>query len=307
VAGGVVSVTDVSDEEYGGEACRRVICCEEARRVDVHACREALWHVVDVAGARPVVVFSVFKRFLSVNGFSVRLVWGSPDMPRNVFRTPGPLSCGLECQRMLGVADLRALGFECPDSEPSMSLLMSSSCHAMLVDGVENGERRVDGWDAEDPAVLAELFVEWELSQDDESSVVPLDWALERFGAQAIVMYLLGSRYGELLPPIHEGLAIARAHVDRVREALAGTIPGEPSPSRLACHREAFEGALCDDLDTPTAFLCLFDWIREAGSVRCGVGDRDLRAMLWMIGMTLPPAEAHSDMPSASPARPRRS
>jgi hypothetical protein len=208
---------------------------------------------------------------------------------------------------MLGVSDLCALGFERPDSEPSMSLLMSSSCHAMLVDGVENGERRVDGWDADDPAVLAELFVEWELSQDDESSVVPLDWALERFGAQAIVMYLLGSRYGELLPSIHEGLAMARAHVDRVREAIARMIPGEPSPSRLACHREAFEGALCDDLDTPTAFLCLFDWIREAGSVRCGVGDRDLRAMLWMIGMTLPPAGAHRDTPSTSPVRPRRS
>jgi cysteinyl-tRNA synthetase len=95
--------------------------------------------------------------------------------------------------------------------------------------------------------------------------------------------------------------------MDRVREALARTIPGEPSPSRLVCHREAFEEALSDDLDTPTAFLCLFDWIREARSVRSGVGDRDLRAMLWMIGMTPPPAGARSDMPSASPARRRRS
>ncbi len=307
MVGGVVSVTDVSDDEYGGEACRRVICRQEARRVDVHACREVHWHAVDVAGARPIVVFSVLKRFLSANGFSVRLVWGRPDMRRNVFRTPGPSCCGFERQQMLGVADLRALGLDRPDSEPSMSRWTGPSCHAALVNGMEDGERWVDGWDARDPAVLAELFVEWELAQDDESSVVPLDWALERFGAQAIVMYLLGSRYGELLPSIHEGLAMAGAHVDRVREALARTIPGEPSPSRLACHREAFEEALSDDLDTPTAFLCLFDWIREARSVRSGVGDRDLRAMLWMIGMAPPPAGAHSDMPSTSPARRRRS
>jgi hypothetical protein len=106
-------------------------------------------------------------------------------------------------------------------------------------------------------------------------------------------MYLLGSRYGELLPSIHEGLVLARAHVDRVCEALARTFPGEPSPSRLACHREAFEEALADDLDSPTAFLCLFDWIREAGSMRSGVGDRDLRAMLWMIGMARPGGARH--------------
>jgi hypothetical protein len=307
VAGGAVSVTDVSDDEYGGEACRRVICREETRRVDIHACREAHWHAVDVAGARPVVVFSVFKRFLSANGFSVRLSWGRPDIRINVFRAPRPLFCELERPQMLEVADLRALGFERPDSEPSMGRWASSPCHAELVNGVESGERWTHGWDERDPAVLAELFVEWETAQDDESAVVPLDLALEAFGAQAIVMYLLGSRYGELLPPIHEGLEMARAHVDRVREALAGTIPGEPSPGRLACHREAFEAALSDDLDTPTAFLCLFDWIHEAGSMRSGAGDSDLRAMLWMIGIASPPAGAHRDMPSAPPARRRRS
>ncbi len=121
-----VSITDVSDDEYGGEACRRVICREETRRVDVHACREAHWHAVDVAGARPAVVFSVFKRFLSANGFSVRLSWGRPDIRINVFRAPRPLFCELERPQMLEVADLRALGFERPHSEPSMGRWASS-------------------------------------------------------------------------------------------------------------------------------------------------------------------------------------
>lgn len=297
MAGGVVSVTDVSDDEWG-EARRRVISLEEARRLEIHAGREAHCHVEDVAGARPVVALSVLKRLLLANGFSVKLVWGTPDA-RHASRHPEPLLPELERRQMLGAEDLRALGFDGPDSEPPPDRWMSSPCHATLVNADKVGERDVRERDVEDhvdgeedddehavdEAMLAELYVEWEGVRECASLQVPLDEGLERFGAQTIVMYLLGGRYGELLSPIDHGLAMAAAHVGRIREALASAIPGKRSPPALTCHREAFEQALADDLDTPTAFLCLFDWIRETRGMRSGVGDRDLRAMLWMIGL----------------------
>jgi hypothetical protein len=292
VADGEVILTDVADDEEA-DAYQRPIRTQETSWVDIHAGREARWHSVDVLGARPIVVLSVLKRVLCANGFGARLIWGRPDMRRRAFRTPRPERCPLERQQMLTVADLHTLGLERPDSEPLMTRWTTSAAHAAVVDYSFAPEPWVHGWDAEHPALLAQLFVEWEIPSGCGRSYLDLRKALKSAGPQAIVMYLLSTRYGELLPPLKEGLAMAKEHVKRINSTLRRLRSEEPSPPELAVHVQAFEDALSNDLDTPSAFLALFDWIREAkASHHHRLGDADLRRMLWLLGMTPPPPAA---------------
>lgn len=287
MAGGQVVLKDFANDEEAG-ACQRPISVADASWVGIHAGREARWHQVDVAGARPIVVFSVLKRVLVANGFATQLVWGRPDMRRRTFRTPRPERCKLERQQMLSVPDLRTFGFERPDSEPLMSRWTTSACHAAVVDCSLASEPWVHGWDAEHPALLAQVFVEWEVASNSGRSYLDLRKALHSYGSQAVVMYLLSTRYGELLPSLEEGLLMAKQHVKSINSALRGLQSEEPSPPELALHVQAFEDALSNDLDTPSAFLALFDWIREASACHCRIGDGDLRRMLWLIGMSTP-------------------
>jgi hypothetical protein len=290
VAAGEVVLRDVANEE-DGDAAQRRIYTGQTGWVDIHAGREARWHAVDVVGARPIVILSVLKRVLCSHGFSARLIWGRPDMRRRMFRTPRPEDCTLQRQQMLAVSDLHALGLERPDSEPLMTRWTTSACHAAVVDRSLTSELWVHGWDAEHPALLAQLYVEWEIPSGCGRAYVDLRRALRSAGPQAIVMYLLSTRYGELLPPVPEGLGMAKEHVKRINSALRRLRSHEPSPPELARHVQAFEDALAQDLDTPTAFLALFDWIREARAARFRLGDADLRRMLWLLGMT-PPSES---------------
>lgn len=282
--GGVV-LKDVAFDEME-EPYSRLISPREMGQVDIHAGREARWHPVDVVGARPIVVLSVLKRVLGAQGFSTRLIWGRPDMRRRAFRTPRPERCSLERQQMLTLADLDALGLERPDSEPLMTRWTTSACHAAVVDASLTSEPWVHGWDAGHPALLAQMFVEWEIPSGCGRSYMNLHRALGSTGSQAIVMYLLSTRYGELLPPLSEGLGMAKEHVKRINSVLARLRHDEPSPPELAVHVQAFEDALSDDLDTPNAFLALFDWIREARACNYRVGDSDLRRMLWLLAIT---------------------
>lgn len=305
--GGELFLNDVSGDEEG-EARRRLIRSQDTAWIDIHASREARWQAVDVAGTRPIVVFALLKRFLCTGGFSVRLVWGRPDRRRGVFRTAKPPRCPLERPQMLTDLDLRMLGLERPDSQPVMTPWTTSPCHAAIVDWSATSESWVHGWDAGHPGLLAQLFVEWEITGDEGHSFAPLHEAVKAVGPRAVVMYLLATRYGELLAPIGDGLAMAKQQVKRIDASLERLRPGEPSPPALAPHREAFEEALADDLDTPSAFLALFDWIREAKTLhRLKAGDQDLRKMLWTLGMVWPlsrdrAAASRATLPARGPA-----
>jgi cysteinyl-tRNA synthetase len=48
----------------------------------------------------------------------------------------------------------------------------------------------------------------------------------------------------------------------------------------MRCHLEEFRSALADDLDTPSAFVAMFEWVLEAERRGGGTGDHDLRSML---------------------------
>jgi hypothetical protein len=274
-----ICLMDFSDEE--AEPSERLICSEATPEIRVYARREARYYPVDVITARSIVVLSLLKAFLVQQGFSVGLVYGSPD-PNEI--DPDLVPCGyLPEPTVLRGAHLRALGLEMPDDQPIMGDWRGSPGHAVVTAGAGTWEPL----SGESEGLLALLYIDWEINDDAILKCFTLQEALARHGPYAIIMYLLSTRYGDMLPPLHDGLRRASAEVLTIHSALEGLCSDLPSPPALACHRAAFEEALADDLDTPTAFMCLFDWIRDArtASPNVRVGEHDLRYMLDLLGM----------------------
>jgi cysteinyl-tRNA synthetase len=110
-----------------------------------------------------------------------------------------------------------------------------------------------------------------------------LHTALDEYGPDAVVMYLLSGHYRQPLQFSGERLQEAAARADRIREAGRRLVDG-PSPQDMAPLRERFFDALADDFNTAEALAAVFDWVREANR-REGVGRDDLRAMLAVLGL----------------------
>jgi cysteinyl-tRNA synthetase len=128
-------------------------------------------------------------------------------------------------------------------------------------------------------------------------NIAPLHEVLERYGSEAVVMYLISGHYRQPLAFSPSELEDADRRVYRIRDALRRLEKGEPSPPDMARHKEAFFDALANDFNTPTALASLFEWVREANRRGGGVGDADLRGMLAVLGLeALTPLEAVGDM-----------
>ena len=70
----------------------------------------------------------------------------------------------------------------------------------------------------------------------------------------------------------------------------------------MAHHVEAFFAALAEDFNTPKALASLFEWVREANRRPEPSGDRDLRAMLDVLGLgQLAPLGASGDLDAIDP------
>jgi cysteinyl-tRNA synthetase len=104
-------------------------------------------------------------------------------------------------------------------------------------------------------------------------NVFLLHEALDRYGSEAIVDFLLSGHYRQPLAFGDEQLEEARVRVGRLRNFLrdhlaeegggSGDPPGEGDPY-LAERRTAFFDALADDFNTPRARAELFDLVAEA-------------------------------------------
>jgi cysteinyl-tRNA synthetase len=90
-----------------------------------------------------------------------------------------------------------------------------------------------------------------------------LHGALEEFGREAFVMWLVGAHYRKPVAYSEEALADASRAVDRIRELVRRLDPGAPAP-RMNDYAERFFDALADDFNTPQARAVLFDWVAEA-------------------------------------------
>jgi cysteinyl-tRNA synthetase len=115
-------------------------------------------------------------------------------------------------------------------------------------------------------------------------NIAPLHDVLERYGAQAVVMYLISGHYRQPLVFSDAALTQARANVERIREAARRMSPGADSPAPLEPLRDAFFDALARDFNTPEALAALNEWLRAAGA-DADAGDAHLREMLSVLGL----------------------
>jgi cysteinyl-tRNA synthetase len=115
-------------------------------------------------------------------------------------------------------------------------------------------------------------------------NIFQLSEAIERYGGQTVVAYLISGHYRQPLAFSDEYLQEAAAAVDRIRNYLRDAPSGPPEPFVKAI-RGSFLAALADDFNTPMAFADLFGLISE-GHKRPLSGAREiLEELLPLLGL----------------------
>jgi cysteinyl-tRNA synthetase len=115
-------------------------------------------------------------------------------------------------------------------------------------------------------------------------NIAPLHEVIERYGAEAVVMYLISGHYRQPLAFSEAALEQARANVNRIREA-GRRLPAGPSHPDLRSLRDGFFDALARDFNTPEALAIVNEWLRQAGAGTNTTGEEDLREMLAVLGL----------------------
>jgi len=152
------------------------------------------------------------------------------------------------------------------------------------------------------------IRVEDEKMSKSVGNIFSLHGALDRFGRDTLVMYLVSGHYRQPLSFSEEALTEAARSVERVRDLARRLDPEAPPPASLEAHAERFFAALAEDFNTAAARAGLFEWIGEAnrliaGGGRVGAGP-PLRDMLWTIGLeALLPVPGGEEAPGAYAVR----
>ena len=138
---------------------------------------------------------------------------------------------------------------------------------------------------------LAEIWMHNGLVEIDEEkmsksvgNIFQLSEAIERYGGQTVVAYLISGHYRQPLAFSDEQLKEAAARVERIRNYFRDAPSGEPDDF-LRDRRQAFLDALADDFNTPQAFAVLFEIVAE-GNRRPLPGAREtLAELLPLLGL----------------------
>jgi cysteinyl-tRNA synthetase len=116
-------------------------------------------------------------------------------------------------------------------------------------------------------------------------NIALLHEVIERYGAQAVVMYIVSGHYRQPLAFSESALEQAKANVERIREAGRRLVSGTDSSPALEPQREDFFNALARDFNTPEALAFLNEWLRAANAAESPLGDSHLREMLGVLGL----------------------
>jgi hypothetical protein len=264
----------------------------DAIRVEVHTADLASQGQVDVASTRPFVLFSLLQRLLQSEGLPARFLFGSPGA--------GELLRELELGAELAEEEAELL-------EEEAKLLEEGELLEEEAKLLQEGELEGEGDLLEEDELLEEELLEGrevhsyggrcvdirfgaaregeqEWAGGETAGGMTLAEAMRRFGHHALVFYLMGTHYSQPLGDPIVGMTNAAGHVRRLRDALGELRPDEQSPEDMNHHVESFREALATDLDTPRAFVALFEWVLEAERRGCEqVGDSGLREMLELL------------------------
>jgi cysteinyl-tRNA synthetase len=108
--------------------------------------------------------------------------------------------------------------------------------------------------------------------------------AIERYGAHAVVAFLVSGHYRQPLEFSDAALEEAGARVERIRNFLRE--PGEEGQDPFVTEREeAMIEALCDDFNTPRALAAVFELISEANRRPVPGAREALERMLPLLGL----------------------
>ncbi len=135
-----------------------------------------------------------------------------------------------------------------------------------------------------------------------EGNIFQLSQALDRYGREAVVDYLISGHYRQPLAFGPSQMEQAKARVERLRnffrahpvEGESGGLPAEQQlggsaggpPDSLARKRsEAFREALADDFNTPRAMAEVFELVGEANRGDLPGAAEAVRGMLALVGL----------------------
>lgn len=144
-----------------------------------------------------------------------------------------------------------------------------------------------------------------------EGNIFQLSEALDRYGREAVVLFLISGHYRQPLAFGPEQMEQALAQVERLRNFFRahpvgspGT-PGSDSPDLLAGEsgasdpgerRELFLAALADDFNTPRALAQVFELVGDANREEVPGAPEAVRDMLGLLGLdSIAEAEAGAD------------
>jgi cysteinyl-tRNA synthetase len=138
---------------------------------------------------------------------------------------------------------------------------------------------------------LAEIWMHNGMVQLDEEkmsksvgNIFQLSEAIERYGGQTVVAYLISGHYRQPLAFSDEQLQEAAARVERIRNYLRDAPAGEPD-AFLRDRRQAFLDALADDFNTPQAFAVLFEIVNEGNKRELSGAREVLTELLPLLGL----------------------
>jgi cysteinyl-tRNA synthetase len=119
-----------------------------------------------------------------------------------------------------------------------------------------------------------------------EGNVFQLSEALDRFGAEAVVNYLVSGHYRQPIAFGEEALQQAVARNERVRDFFrdATRVDGDPDPAVVRI-RDAFFEALSDDFNTPKAMAELYDLVTEGHKRPLRGAHQAMEEMLEVVGL----------------------
>ena len=115
-------------------------------------------------------------------------------------------------------------------------------------------------------------------------NIFQLSEAIERYGGQTVVAYLISGHYRQPLAFSDEQLEEATARVERIRNYFRDAPSGDPDDF-LRGKRRAFLDALADDFNTPQAFAVLFEIVNEGNKRELSGAREVLTELLPLLGL----------------------
>jgi cysteinyl-tRNA synthetase len=117
-----------------------------------------------------------------------------------------------------------------------------------------------------------------------EGNIFQLSEALDRFGPDTVVAYLVGGHYRQPIAFGPAALGEARARVERIRN-YAREAPGGDADEFVAARREVFLDALADDFNTPRALATIFELVAEGNRRELSGARPALEELLPLLGL----------------------